>query len=102
MNTTTQDPTMPQISDQAYIAVRTMQLKSPDEQPFSLNFLIWLQLEYQEEVFRQLSKKDGEMVDTLLMLNTYIDKAESGAMIGQDVEILIDVVGQATRLMSWE
>ncbi len=98
-----QAPVIPSVSDQAYKDVRTMQLKSPREQPFSMPFLMWVYSELLEEVFDKLPPEEHKMVDTLLMLNTYVTRADSGKpFTGMDVETLTDVLAQSTHMMSWE
>ena len=98
-----QAPVVTTVSEQAYKEVRSMQLDSAQEQPFSLPFLLWMYSELLEEVFKQLPAKHHRAVDTLLMLNTYVIRAENGKpMTGFQVETLTDVLAQSTHLMSWE
>lgn len=100
---TTQDPALAVVTNEAFEAVRMMQLKTPQEQPFAKPFLLWMYSELLEEVFEHLPQEYHKKVDTLLMMNTYVIRADVGVpMTGLEVETLTDVLAEVSHMMSWD
>lgn len=64
------------VTEESDSAVRSMQLTTAQEQPFAKPFLMWMYAEFLDDVFSHLPQEYHREVDALLMLNTYVMRAD--------------------------
>lgn len=98
----TQAPVMTAPTDESYIAVRMREMRMTVENPFSLCFLFWMHERLFEKALDGLSEEQAGRVETLLMFNTCIHKAEYKDLRGFELDILTDIVAKSTHMIAWE